>query len=363
MIESEKMSINRKHFHTFDALRFFSFLLVFFLHIPFSNSSLFSFFTKSGGIGVTFFFALSGFLITYILLYEKTCNGRISLKKFFIRRILRIWPLFYAMIFFAFITPHLLESFHLSYSNQGYKPNWLMSILFLENYKMMFTGSFPNVSPLRVMWSLCIEEHFYIVWGILISIIPLKKVPHLILGSILFANLSRIIYARFGIENVDLFSNIDYFAYGAIPAYILVLRSEILNKVEKLHPSVKYFTAFITVVLVFGIPNMKTERLSLITPLIFGVLFSMIIVFTLPQRNFLRIKDNLWISKMGKYTYGLYLFHTIIINLFLHLKESFSIDLNGAVFSILSLLCTILISIMSYHFFEKQFLKLKTYFY
>jgi peptidoglycan/LPS O-acetylase OafA/YrhL len=212
------MGISRKHFHSFDALRFFSFFLVFLQHIPTSNTSFAGYFAKSGGIGVAFFFVLSGFLITYILLFEKTTRYGISLKNFFVRRILRIWPLFYAMLLFAFATPYVLDLLKLTSSKEGYDPNWLISLSFLENYKMMLTGSFPNTSPLRVMWSLCIEEHFYIIWGLTFYFISTKFVPHLIISSILFANIIRIIYLHFGISSLDLFSNIDYFAYGAIPA-------------------------------------------------------------------------------------------------------------------------------------------------
>lgn len=358
----EQIGFNRKHFHTFDALRFFSFLIVFIHHVPIPESSIFSFFSKSGGIGVTFFFVLSGFLITYILVHEKSVTGQILLKKFFVRRILRIWPLFYAMILFAFLTPYLLHILHISYSNEGYKPNWLMSMLFLENYKMMITDSFPNVSPLRIMWSLCIEEHFYIIWGILISIIPLRRIPHLIWGSILMANLSRIIYTHYGIATADLFTNIDYFAFGAIPAYILVLKTELLDKMEKLSSGIKYLIALTSLILIFGIPNLKLEWLNLLAPSLYGTFFSLTILFTLPQKNYLKIRDDLGISKLGVFTYGLYLFHTIVINFFLQIKVS-SFDYNWQLILFTSLITTILISIMSYHIFEKQFLKLKVYFY
>lgn len=193
------MTPNRRHFHSFDAFRFIAFFLVFCQHLPIPESSIFYFFSKSGGVGVSFFFVLSGFLITYILLHEKVNTGRVFLKKFFVRRVLRIWPLFYAMILFAFITPLLLAKFNIAYTNEGYEPNWLCSVLFLENYKMMFTNSFPNVSPLRVMWSLCVEEHFYIVWGIFVSILSLQNILKLIWASILFALTCKIIYFLFNI--------------------------------------------------------------------------------------------------------------------------------------------------------------------
>lgn len=357
------MSYPKKYFHSFDALRLFSFLLVFILHVPNSKYSIVSFFTNSGGIGVTFFFVLSGFLITYILLNEKTLNQQILIKKFLIRRVLRIWPLFYAMILFAFLTPYLLLLLNISYSDEGYKPNWLMSLLFLENYKMMITNSFPNVSPLRVMWSLCIEEHFYIIWGTAICFISLKWIPHLILFSIILANLFRIIYGFFGIPAVDVFSNLDYFAFGSIPAYVLILRPEIIDKIEAISLHVKYAIVLLTIALVYGIPNLEIYWLPYFTPLIFGVLFSSIIFFTLPERNSIYIKDEYMISKLGVYTYGLYLFHTIVINLLLHTKQLIPFEMNWFIFSALSLSCTILISFISYHIFEKQFLKLKKYFY
>ncbi|MGK0390860.1 MAG: peptidoglycan/LPS O-acetylase OafA/YrhL [Maribacter sp.] len=357
------MTKTRKHFHTFDALRFFSFFLVFIHHLPGSNSPLISYFTKSGGIGVTFFFVLSGFLITYILLHEKLNLGKISLKKFFMRRILRIWPLFYAMILFAFLTPFILKLFHLSSSNEGYEPNWLMSILFLENYKMMITDSFPNVSPLRVMWSLCIEEHFYIIWGVAISFLSIKKVPHLIMFSILLANICRILYGYIGIETIDLFTNIDYFAFGAIPAYILMFKSELLHKIETLSLRIKYLLTFFAASLIFIIPNLEMEWLTYIYPLIYGVSFSMIITFTLCEKNSLHISDGYWISKLGMLTYGLYLFHPIVINLLIRTREMLPFQMNWGMFLLLSIICTIAISIISYHLFEKQFLKLKKYFY
>ena len=357
------MDTTRRHFHTFDALRFFSFLLVFLQHVSFSDTLSF-FFSHSGGIGVSFFFVLSGFLITYILLQEKMATGQIALKKFFMRRILRIWPLFYAMILFAFLTPGLLSYFNLHYTNEGYHPNWVLSVLFLENYKMMFTHSFPDISPLRVMWSLCVEEHFYVFWGLLIYFIAPRKVPVLILGSIALATIARVVYHHFGIAEIDLFTNIDYFAFGAIPAYFLVFKPGIIqDKIAPIPLYLKYGFVFITITLVFCIPNLRNEIIHFLEPLVFGLLFSGVIIFTLSQNNAIHISDDYWISKLGVYTYGLYLFHTIIINFLLAVKGQFPFEIHGLVFAIIALGFTIGVSAISYHLFEKQFLKLKVFFY
>lgn len=357
------MSNSKKHFHTFDAFRFFSFLLVFLHHVPIPESSFMHFFANSGGIGVGFFFVLSGFLITYILLNEKLAEQRISLKNFFIRRILRIWPLFYAMILFAFLTPYILEFFHFSSSEKGYNPNWLVSMSFLENYKMMFTNDFPNISPLRVMWSLCVEEHFYVIWGILFFFLPLKKIPYLIGFSILIANITRIIYYKFDIETLDVFSNIDYFALGAIPAYIFLVRAEILNKISQISTTLKQLFLLSTLIILFILSNIQLGIFSILIPTILGALFSIMILFTLSNTNSIQISDNFLFSRLGKYTYGLYLYHVIIINLLLQTIHFLPFEISWFAFVTISLLLTIIISLLSYHLFEKQFLKLKKYFY
>lgn len=351
----------RKHFHSFDAFRFSAFFLVFLHHIPKKGNAFIDYFLKSGGIGVMFFFVLSGFLITYILLYEKEHKKTISLKKFFARRILRIWPLFYLMIAFAYLSPYLLHYFNISYENNGYKPDLLTSILFAENYKMMLTNSFPDGAPLRVMWSLCIEEHFYILWGILFYLIPTKKVPVLILVSILIAIISRQIYTYLGISPIDVFSHLDYFAFGAIPAYILMYKQQFIHYVESIPRYVKYIFLLLVIAVVFSIPNIDVVLLEPLYPLILGALFSITILFTLGQ-NAIHINDNLWISKLGIYTYGLYLYHTIIILLFVRIFKPL-LDSNWYAFVAISLLATIVVSAISYHLFEKQFLKLKRYFY
>lgn len=353
--------MSRKHFHTFDALRFFSFLLVFFLHLPKTGNIYIDFFLKSGGIGVTFFFVLSGFLITYILLYEKEYKKTISLKNFFSRRILRIWPLFYLMIGFAYLSPYILNALNLPFENEGYKPHLLTSIFFGENYKMMMTNTFPDGAPLRVMWSLCIEEHFYILWGVLLYFISIKKIPLLIVWSIIIANITRLIYSYFGIGHIDILSHLDYFAFGAIPAYILMQKKSYIVYVEKIPIYFKYTFIALTIATVFILPNANLVSIKYLSPFILGLLFSITILFTFGN-NSIYINDSLWFSKLGTYTYGLYLYHTIVILLLIQIFKFISFS-NWYVLGALSLLITIAISMTSYHLFEKQFLKLKRYFY
>ncbi|HBR10835.1 MAG TPA: acyltransferase [Chryseobacterium sp.] len=350
--------IRRVHFHTFDSLRFISFLLVFLQHSPIPTGSFLHFFGNAGKIGVSFFFVLSGFLITYILILDKINNhNRVPLKNFFLRRILRIWPLYYAMVLFAFCTPLILNILKVNYSNEGYAPNWFFTLSFLENYMMMYQHNFPNVSPLRVMWSLCIEEHFYIIWGLVFYFISLKNVPRLIIISILVALLSKKIYTIYNIPALDILTNIDYFAFGAIPAYLYIFRKDFIRQLESIPAIYKYCFAIIVLVLIGLTSGTGLFVGNIYLSLLFAPLFSLLILSTLGARNTFYISDRSILARLGKYTYGLYLIHTICINLFNKIGSGLGWD--WIIITLASFVVTGALSFLSYHLFEKQFLKLK----
>lgn len=352
------VKIDRVHFHTFDSLRFLSFLLVFLRHSPVPEDSMLYYFSHEGGIGVSFFFVLSGFLITYILILEKINNqGKIPLKKFFKRRILRIWPLYYAMVIFAMCTPFILGFFNISYSNQGYQPNWFFTLTFLENYVAMFTRQLPNVAPLTVIWSLCVEEHFYIFWGLAFYFIPLKSVPKLLMGCIIFSFIMQIVYEKYEINTLDLFTNIHYFAFGAIPAYLFAFKKNIIEKLRLIPAVYKYLYAVSIIGVIVIVSNTNLIPDLKVSSLLFSVLFSGLILFTLGEKNVFKISDKSILAKLGKYTYGLYLIHTICISLFIKIGSKY--DMNWIVITLLSFVSTVIFSALSYHLFEKQFLKLK----
>jgi peptidoglycan/LPS O-acetylase OafA/YrhL len=349
---------DRVHFHTFDSLRFLSFLLVFLRHSPVPADSFLHYFPKEGGIGVSFFFVLSGFLITYILILEKINNqGKVPLKRFFKRRILRIWPLYYAMVLFAMCTPFILNFFNISYSNEGYQPKWFFTLTFLENYVGMFEKQLPNVSPITVIWSLCIEEHFYIFWGLAFYFISLKNIPKLLIGCIIFSFLMQTIYEKYNLDTLDLFTNIHYFAFGAIPAYIFVFKKDIIKKWEQIPAVFKYVYAVTVLAVIVLIANVNVISDLKVSSLLFSILFSVLILFTLGDKNVFKISDKSILAKLGKYTYGLYLFHTIFMMLFVKIGSQF--ELNWIVIIILSFISSVIASVLSYHLFEKQFLKLK----
>ncbi len=358
------MKSTRTYFETLDALRFFAFFKVFLFHIPIWGFPVFDFIKEGGGTAVSFFFSLSGFLITYIILEEKKLTGTLDLKAFYVRRILRIWPLYYVMLGFAFFTPVILSLISITGSAEGYAPNWLMSAFFLENYKMIATDSFPNVSPLGVMWSLCVEEHFYIIWGLVLYVVSIRNIHWIILFAILIANISRGFFYMQGWSFLDVFTNIDYFAYGAIPAILLIQckeRTELF--VNTISPLAKNVTIIFSVLSVIVLPNLNMPFKVLIEPTILGLIYLLIISAVVFEKNLFTIPQKNILSRLGIYTYGFYLTHTIVINLFLKIfyKKNLPIEsgLVALLFVAVSLGGTIIAGVCSYYVIEKPFLRLK----
>ena len=358
----------RRHFHTFDALRFFAFFKVFLLHLPIVAFPWFNYVKAGGGIGVQFFFVLSGFLITYIILDEQKQTGKLTLKNFFVRRMLRIWPLYYLMVLVAYCTPYILSNIlNFESSSAGYEPELWVSLAFLENYKMMVTGTHANASPLSVMWSLCIEEHFYIIWGLALYFIKIKGLSKLIGLSLLVGVLCRVLYVSLEIPTSDVFTNIDLFAMGALPAYLLIrYPGRVESFVDNIPRVVKLLFVTVLLVIVTLCSQYSDDKTYIYLTLVLGILFSGLILLTLGRRNRLKVSDENILSRLGVYTYGLYLYHTLVINLLIQVFSKYEWNIEEPIiavgFTTLSLFLTVLISVISYHLFEKQFLRMKRYF-
>ncbi|HWY12713.1 MAG TPA: acyltransferase, partial [Bacteroidia bacterium] len=173
-------------------------------------------FLMNGGYGVDIFFLISGFLITYLLLKEKQAsNGKIDVLKFYVRRSLRIWPLYFLII--------VLSPFIIKWVGQTYNPNYIANIFFYNNFDTMQHHSW--IFPLAHFWSLCIEEHFYVFWPLIICFVPNKQLMRTFMVLILIS----IIYRGYLITNVkepwyplflSTFSRFDVLVIGAIAAYI-----------------------------------------------------------------------------------------------------------------------------------------------
>jgi len=154
-----------------DGLRALAFLLVFIHHSPPLNESanafskIYTCISAWGWCGVDLFFVLSAFLITTILFKERALNGQISLKKFLYRRALRIWPLFYA---FLTVGALIARPLNLLPQHDGFEvlaTNLAFLGMFVGNFSMMCLKASATIVIFQPLWSLCIEEQFYLIWG------------------------------------------------------------------------------------------------------------------------------------------------------------------------------------------------------
>jgi peptidoglycan/LPS O-acetylase OafA/YrhL len=186
-----------QYFKNLDGLRFLCFLSVFSVHSLHSNNvklkSNFFFNTivdgllANGEIGVNFFFVLSGFLITYLLIVEKQTTGSVNIPNFWFKRIIRIWPLYFACLFFGFLVfPYLKVLL-------GQVPtetaDFKLYLFFMGNFNTIWNGQ-PDATELAVLWSIAVEEQFYLIWPVILYFVPVKKYwivfISFILGSLLF---------------------------------------------------------------------------------------------------------------------------------------------------------------------------------
>lgn len=365
---NENATSGKQHFHTFNALRFFAFLKVFLAHIPIVLFPVFNFFRSGGIIGVQFFFVLSGFLITHIIVSEKGRKGKLNFKDFFVRRILRIWPLFYLLLLIVYLIPIILKGFIVFNTAKDYESNLLVTAFFLENYRMILCPSLPNVLELSVMWSVCVEEHFYIIWGVLLSFLNKNNLPVLIIICLLFGPIARYIYVVNGYDpTLDIFTNIDLFAYGAIPAYLFSFRQErVFYRLNKIPRQIQRLIAFAILFLIMLLAQIKDNYFLIVSTTVMGIFASLLILLILPKDSPVKIAEKNIFSKLGVYTYGLYLYHILVVVVLIKVFEHYHIDYLipqiAALFVILAFAFTFILSFISYQLFEKHFLKMKRFF-
>lgn len=359
-------------FPNLDGLRFFSFLLVFFAHIFPTNQTniltapwyqvfkgrLFS----DGDLGVSFFFVLSGFLITYLLLKEKETQGRIDVKSFYIRRALRIWPLYYFCVFFGFVIFPLIKQQLGQPVAETADP--VLSATFLNNFNTIANGP-PDSSVLSVLWSVAIEEQFYLLWPLLFIVVPVSLYAFIFLFIVAVSVAFRYLHATD--PNIELHSLgvMSDLAIGGLGAYLVLYSQKFKTFVEKLPPFVNLVPYAVTVVfIVFKYDIFDSWAMVVIKRLVVAFFFIWIILEqNFGTRSYFKISQMKIISRLGKYTYGLYCLHTIAVLVVMIGLTKMGLNTTSWQLWLIEFPLTLLLSIglayASYHLYEKHFLKLK----
>jgi|LakMenEpi03Aug12_release.lakeMendotaPanAssembly.Ray.scaffolds.fasta_scaffold279591_2 peptidoglycan/LPS O-acetylase OafA/YrhL len=370
------MTSAKKYFKNLDAIRFFAALTVYFSHSLthlIISGKYQSFWVKfllqlfsNGNIGVTIFFTLSGFLITYLLLNERKENGFIDIKKFYYRRILRIWPLYYLVLIFSFFIYPFFN--FLIGINDHSDANLLYHLFFLSNFDLINILQLIGSNALliqKVSWSISVEEQFYLVWPILFLVFKNKTI---FIGVLVIFSLS-ILYKIFYVNN---YANFTYHTFsilvelsiGGLFALLLFYVTKIRWIIEKITTTQTLILVSLTLIIIglneeiFFMNYSNLIRVFTICTLT-GLIISIQCFSTVNRFNFSIFKLP---TKWGKYAYGIYLFHPIILLILNKLFLNFGFETSNILtitIAVLGLPLTVLISSYSYHHFETYFLSLK----
>lgn len=347
-----------------DILRFFAFLLVFInhafpiapqfykrFHFPPAVASWWATFAASGGLGVDLFFALSAYLITELLIREHERFGKIGLRDFYIRRGLRIYPLYYGFL-------AVIIFLHRIYGLAGYlSPRYkLLFLLPLGNWACAMWGFPPTVSA--HLWSVSIEEQFYFAYPLLLRFFGIKRIVHIAIGMLVIANLTRLILLMAGAGQAavwcNTFARLDPIALGALMAVFLKGRTIRLGRVARILIGAGGLFALVAAA--------RFTRGSGIPSLVFYPLVASGAAMLLFA--FLRIEiGKSYLTRtliyLGRISYGLYVWHVFALNQAGRFNVSERYSINFATNILIGLVLTVIVSVASYELYESYFLRLK----
>ncbi|MBO6607420.1 acyltransferase [Psychroserpens sp.] len=347
-----------------DPLRFFLAFLVMLFHIPqlcrnqglpyVIDAPIFN----RGTEAVYMFFVLSGFLIIR-LIYRKKQRDSFSIRKFYMRRILRIFPLYYLVVTFGFIFYWIiLPILEIPYENNyNLSEGIALTVFFLPN---IFAKLYQPGGILEILWSLGIEEQFYLIIAPLLYIVRKHKI-------VLVLALLSIGY--FIVFHLDVFEDLRRFkfVYFLLFAGGLVALLEERKQLEILKQQVLFPVLIVVTILVYFFTDYLRFDTLWITNLITAVLFSLFI-HTIAFNHSGRIISNRVLNYFGQISYGIYMYHVIALNLvvFIMLKlqdqEIFNAEMMLVLIYIFTFAITICFAHISYKYFETYFLKLKSKF-
>ncbi len=362
-----------------DGLRAIAFLLVFAIHTDYLNF---------GWMGVQLFFVLSGFLITGILLDMKEYLPKKEYyAKFYGRRFLRIFPLYYFYLLLMTGIANWLKSL-------AYRPQKMQTFLDQAPYAMVYvynffyaSAKFEHTALLEHFWSLSVEEQFYIFWPLLIMLTPKKHLKKLFVGAIFGGLGFRILYTvfyriyplPFFQENMAIalyalpFTHLDAFGFGAFLTHFEFKKPKLqLAILAVLTPLLGFGTRYLTTgswtdhLTGFGYPFAMPKGGQYIWGYtILNYLFAVLIYLVMREKLFVRFLELPWLRYLGKISYGLYVYHFAVIwftgrVIFDIVGKNLTYSQGVFIQAVISFAITVLLASASYYFLEKPLLSLKS---
>ncbi len=314
---------------------------------------------SAGQFGVDLFFVLSAWLITRLLLKEIHDNGELNLKYFYIRRGLRIWPLYFAFLLLCALAGPRTIGYGISGKN-------LLAFLFLSgNWSIIFFG-WPGWA-LDVLWSISVEEQFYLFWGALLKWVNVRNIQKIALGMIAFSLLTRMslfaFHAPYEWYWYNTFARLDPIAVG-----ILLASSRRLSALRL--PRWSGLLSVAGIVLCQRWFNVEAKQVTFLDVTL-GYLLPALLCGAILKKAVDKGAANSGTGfanriavYLGQISYGLYIWHRAVLDFVArrlgdpHGKPLIVLEVAG-----LSLCLTITLAVISYHGFEERFLKLKRRFY
>jgi peptidoglycan/LPS O-acetylase OafA/YrhL len=341
-----------------DALRFFAFLGVFVFHATRSADLGFlgslspwaAAVSDSGAYGVDLFFALSAYLITALLLREKESQGTLDLKAFYLRRILRIWPLYFAFLAFALFLSRIgLQSQHLAVPYvAGYlllTGNWVYTV-----YGVPSSVAIP-------LWSVSIEEQFYLLWPMAVRKASRQAMMWIAFSLLVVSNCVRVLLVHAGAPasaiEYNTFVRLDPIALGILLALFLGYR---LPRISTLARIALFSVGAATWVVVARYAVLNGREISPASA-IFGhpaiAIASLAMLVAILGSN--SLLSNPALVYLGKISYGLYVIHEFGL---LAAEKAMGGHMDAKSTAV-GLLLTIALAAASYRWIETPFLSLK----
>lgn len=322
-----------------------------------------------GHEGVTVFFVLSGFLITFLLLEELKQKGEIKIKNFYIRRILRIWPLYFLIFGLGyFVFPNYwYPDFFENPNDSDFTRKVLLNVFFLPNVVFYGIGSYFSTS---ILWSIGVEEQFYIFWPWFVK--KWNSLKNILIFLILFIGIRYCFYilsllnwnesTQSFFNLVYLFLQHDSILIGGLFAFLFHIKHSALKIIFlPIIQIIAYITPIASVVLSkgFGI-----DWIFLASPL-HSICYSIIIINISTNTKSLLKLENTIFNYLGKISFGLYMYHSILIFAVMTFFEKLNLNYSfpfQILFYLLVFGLTILTASVSYNYFEKPLLKYKSKF-
>jgi peptidoglycan/LPS O-acetylase OafA/YrhL len=356
------------YFPSLNGFRFIAAFLVFIFHIEknkeeyhFNNLMHVYFFQVIGEFGVTMFFCLSGFLISYLLFKEIEITNQVNIKSFYIRRILRIWPLYFLIIAISLLFFYLNGGDYREFIaiKLALYCTFLVNICFL-----LFTnGGFPSQ-----LWSVASEEQFYVIWPWLL-VRNKHRFEKMVCLIVLLFMLLRFLLNNINDYNVTWKSinllkllsgylnyfRVDCMAIGGLFAYFLFIRHKLLDFFYK-----EFIQFFVLILMVFSL-LVKLE-LGIFRHTFYAILVSVLILNTASNPKSVINLEYIFFNFMGKISYGFYVYHPLILYCISKLVFNFVVIdtiTEQLFYFVVCFISTTLISYLSFKYFESPFLKFK----